>query len=125
LFVILSTVLGILLMFVGFGIGMLLHFAFGIDDVSKSPAVLGGLTVGISAGIFSALILSVCFTIKVAPTEANRLAFLSRTAETLGKPNLAHELGYGEQDDDDDSEGDWWTRARDRGRGEDDYSVLG
>jgi len=124
MFVISSTVLGMILMLVGLAIGMLLQVAFGIDDISTSPAVLGGLTVGISAGIISALVFSVWATIKVAPTESNRVAFFARTSQTLGKPDLARELGYVEEDDSDDEEGDWYTRARDRGKGED-FTVLG
>lgn len=124
MFVISATVLGMALMFVGLAIGMLLQVAFGIDAVSTSPAVLGGLTVGISAGIISALFFSVWATIKVAPTESNRIAFFARTSQSLGKPDLARELGYVKEDDSDDGDGDWYTRARDRDKGED-FTVLG
>ena len=125
MFVILATGLGMGFMFVGLAVGMLLHFAFGVEAVSTSPAILGGITVGISFGILSALFLSAWVTVKLAPTEANREKFFARASKTLGKPDLARDLGYVEEEDDDDSEGDWYTHARDRARGDEDYTVLG
>lgn len=127
IFALLSMVLGIVLMFVGVVIGMLIHLAFGIDNLTESASVLGGLAVGVSVGIISAFFISIWGTIKTAPTEANRKEFLRRTAQTLGRPDLASEMGYGEEDDEDDGGsrgggpkdiGDWYTRARDRAMGE-------
>lgn len=133
IFTLLSMVLGIVLMFVGVVVGVLIHFAFGIDDLTDSASVLGGLAVGVSVGIISAFFLSIWGTIKTAPTEANRKEFLSRTAQTLGRPDLASEMGYSDDEDEDDRGnggdgandfGDWYTRARDRATGEgEDYYV--
>ena len=124
MFVMLSTVLGIVLMFVGVGVGALIQLAFGVDNLMDSSVALGGLAVGVSVGIISAFFLSIWGTIKAAPTEANRKVFFARTSQTLGRPDLARELGYGEQEEDgDDSDGDWYTRARDRARGEDEDYV--
>lgn len=124
MFVMLSTVLGIALMFVGVGVGVLIQVVFGIDDLTESSSVLGGLAVGVTVGIISAFFLSIWGTIRVAPTEANRKEFFARTSQTLGRPDLAREMGYGEQnEDEDDGEGDWYTRARDRARGEDEDYV--
>lgn len=125
MFVILSTVLGIVLMFVGLGVGLFLHFALGMDGLSNSWSAFGGLAVGVSVGIILAFFIAIWGTIKVAPTEGSRQQFFTKTAQTLGKPNLARELGYGpEGDEDDDEEGDWYTRARDRARGEDEDFIM-
>ena len=124
MFVVFATVLGITLMFAGLIVGLVLHFALGSDQLSNSPAALGGLAVGVSLGIISAFFIAIWGTLKVAPTEASREEFFSKTAQTLGRPNLGRELGYGEEDDDDDDEGDWYTRARDRARGEDEDLLM-
>ena len=125
MFVVFSTLLGIILMFAGLAVGLLLHLVLGSDELSNSPAALGGLAVGVSLGIISAFFIAIWGTIKVAPTEASREAFFTRTAQTLGRPNLGRELGYGEEnDDDDDDEGDWYTRTRDRARGEDEDFIM-
>ena len=125
MFVVFSTALGIVLMLMGLGVGLVLHFALGSDQLSNSPAALGGLAVGVSLGIISAFFIALWGTIKVAPNEESRLEFFSKTAQTLGKPDLASELGYGtEEDDEDDDEGDWYTRARDRARGEDEDLIM-
>ena len=125
MFVVFATLLGIVLMIVGLGVGLVLHFALGSDQLSNSPAALGGLAVGVSLGIIAAFFIAIWGTIKVAPTEASREEFFAKTAQTLGKPNLGRELGYGtEQDDDDEDEGDWYTRARDRTRGDDEDLIM-
>lgn len=125
MFVVFSTLLGIILMLAGLAVGLVLHFALGSDQLSNSPAALGGLAVGVSLGIIAAFFIAIWGTIKVAPTEASREEFFAKTAQTLGKPNLGRELGYGtEEDDDDDDEGDWYTRARDRARGEDEDLIM-
>ncbi len=124
MFVVFATVLGITLMFAGLIVGLVLHFALGSDQLSNSPAALGGLAVGVSLGIISAFFIAIWGTFKVAPTEASREEFFSKTAQTLGRPNLGRELGYGEEDDDEDDEGDWYTRARDRARGEDEDLLM-
>ena len=125
MFVVFSTVLGIILMLVGLGVGLVLHFALGSDQLSNSPAAIGGLAVGVSLGIISSFFIAIWGTIKVAPTEESRMEFFTKTAQTLGKPDLARELGYVErEDDDDDDEGDWYTRARDRARGDDEDLIM-
>lgn len=125
MFVVFATLLGVILMVVGVGVGLVLHFAFGYDELSNSPAALGGVAVGVSLGIISAFFIAIWGTIKVAPTEASREQFFTKTAQTLGKPDLARELGYGPEDgDEDDEETDWYTRARDRARGEDEDYVM-
>lgn len=126
MFVVFSTLLGIILMLAGLGVGLVLHFALGSDQLSNSPAALGGLAVGVSLGIISAFFIAIWGTIKVAPTEASREEFFTKTAQTLGRPNLGRDLGYGaeEDDDDDGDEGDWYTRARDRARGEDEDLIT-
>ncbi len=125
MFVVFATLLGIILMVVGLAVGLVLHFALGSDELSNSPAALGGLAVGVSLGIIAAFFIAIWGTIKVAPTEASREEFFARTAKTLGKPDLATELGYGEEDDDDDDDdGDWYTQARDRARGDDEDLVM-
>ena len=125
MFVVFATGLGIILMLVGLAVGLVLHFALGSTELSNSPSALGGLAVGVSLGIIAAFFLAIWGTIKVAPTEASREEFFAKTAQTLGKPNLGRELGYGTEkdDDDDDDEGDWYTRARDRTRGEDEDFI--
>ena len=125
MFVVFSTLLGIVLMLVGLAVGLVLHFALGSDQLSNSPAALGGLAIGVSLGIIAAFFIAIWGTIKVAPTEASREEFFAKTAQTLGRPNLGRDLGYGtEEDDDDDDEGDWYTRARDRARGEDEDLIT-
>ena len=125
MFVVFATLLGIILMLVGLGVGLVLHFVLGNDELSNSTSAMGGLAVGVSLGIFAAFLIALWGTIKVAPTEASREEFFARTAKTLGKPDLASELGYGDDDDDDDDdEGDWYTRARDRARGEDEDLIM-
>ena len=125
MFVVFATLLGIILMLVGLGVGLVLHFVLGNDELSNSTSAMGGLAVGVSLGIFAAFFIALWGTIKVALTEASREEFFARTAKTLGKPDLASELGYGdEEDDDDDDEGDWYTRARDRARGEDEDLIM-
>ena len=125
MFVVFSTLLGIILMVAGLGVGLVLHFVFGSDELSNSPAALGGLAVGVSLGIVASFFIAIWGTIKVAPTEASREEFFSKTAQTLGRPNLGRELGYGEEDDeDDDDEDDWYTRARDRARGDDEDLIM-
>ncbi len=125
MFVVFSTLLGIILMLAGLAVGLVLHFALGSDQLSNSPAALGGLAVGVSLGIIAAFFIAIWGTIKVAPTEASREEFFAKTAQTLGKPNLGRELGYGtEEDEDDEDEGDWYTRARDRARGEDEDLIM-
>ena len=125
MFVVFSTLLGIILMLVGLVVGLVLHFALGSDQLSNSPAAIGGLAVGVSLGIISAFFIAIWGTIKVSPTEASREEFFSKTAQTLGRPNLGRDLGYGtEEDDEDDEDGDWYTRARDRARGEDEDLLM-
>lgn len=125
MFVVFATLLGIFLMLVGLGVGLVLHFVLGNDELSNSTSAMGGLAVGVSLGIFAAFFIALWGTIKVAPTEASREEFFTRTAKTLGKPDLASELGYGDEDeDDDDDEGDWYTRARDRARGDDEDLIM-
>jgi len=124
MYIIIATGLAMVLMVVGLIFGVILQTAFGVESVSTSPAILGGLTVGISVAFIGAGVLAAWGTIKVAPSEANRVKFFSTTSRTLGRP-LAEDLGYVENDDknDEDAE-DWYTRARDRNR-EDDFTVLG
>jgi hypothetical protein len=124
MFVVFATLLGIILMFAGLAVGLVLHFVLGSSQLSNSPAALGGLAVGVSLGIISAFFIAIWGTLKVAPTEASREEFFSKTAQTLGRPNLGRELGYGEEDGDEDDEGDWYTRARDRTRGEDEDFIM-
>ena len=125
MFVVFSTLLGIILMFAGLVVGLALHFVLGSDELSNSPAAIGGLAVGVSLGIIAAFFIAIWGTIKVAPTEASREEFFAKTAQTLGKPNLGRELGYGtEEDVDDDDDGDWYTQARDRARGEDEDLIM-
>ena len=125
MFVVFATLLGIILMLAGLAVGLVLHFALGSTELSNSPAALGGLAVGVSLGIIAAFFLAIWGTIKVAPTEASREKFFAKTAQTLGRPNLGRELGYGtEEDEDEEDEGDWYTRARDRARGEDEDFIM-
>ena len=125
MWVVFATLLGIILMFAGLGVGLVLHFVLGSDQLSNSPAAIGGLAVGVSLGIISSFFIALWGTIKVAPTEASREEFFTKTAQTLGRPNLGRDLGYGTEDDDDeDDEGDWYTRARDRARGEDEDLLM-
>ena len=124
MFVVFATLLGVILMFIGLGVGLVLHFVLGSDELSNSASALGGLAVGVSLGIIAAFFIALWGTIKVAPTEASRDVFFAKTAKTLGKPDLATELGYGEEDDEDDDEGDWYTRARDRARGDDEDLIM-
>jgi hypothetical protein len=125
MFVVFSTGLGIVLMLVGLAVGLVLHFVLGNDEFSNSTSALGGLYVGVSLGIIAAFFIAIWGTIKVAPTEASREDFFAQTAQTLGKPNLGRELGYGtEEDEDDEDEGDWYTRTRDRARGEDEDFIM-
>ncbi len=125
MFVVLSTGLGIALMLVGLGVGLVLHLVLGTDELSNSPAALGGLAVGGSLGIIAAFFIAIWGTIKVAPTEASREKFIAKTAQTLGRPNLGSELGYGNREDDDDEDvDDRYTRARDRARGEDEDLIM-
>ena len=123
MFVVLSTALGIALMFVGLGIGALISVALGTDDLTNSPSAMGGLAVGVSVAIVASFFLSIYGTFKVKPTEESRRKFIASASQMLGRPNLAGDLGYGPNvKEEGDDEGDWYTRARDRsGREEEDY----
>jgi len=125
MYVLIATGLAMVLMFLFLAIGLTIQTIFGIEEISASPTVLGGIGVGISVAFISAGIVAAWGTIKVAPSEKNRDRFFSKASKTLGRPSLPSDLGYAGDDKDDDDEADWWIRARDRKKGDDDYSVLG
>lgn len=125
MYVLIATGLAMVLMFLFLAIGLTIQTVFGIKEISTSPIILGGIGVGISVAFIVAGIIAVWGTIKVAPSEKNRDRFFSKTSKTLGRPTLPSDLGYTEAGEDDDDEADWWVRARDRKKGDEDYSVLG